>query len=117
SGRPGGAGARVDRRARRDRRPPDRSARPVRPHHRGLCPAISARPHPAAGGEAVNPGPDLLLTFDFPPMGGGIARWMAELALGYPPGALIVSTGSLPGGVESDSRFPNPVDRLALSAT
>jgi len=37
-------------------------------------------------------GPDLLLTFDFPPMGGGIARWMAELALGYPAGGLIVSS-------------------------
>jgi glycosyltransferase involved in cell wall biosynthesis len=58
-------------------------------------------------GAPVTFGPDLLLTFDFPPMGGGIARWMAELALGYPSGSLIVSTGSLAGGAESDARFPN----------
>lgn len=50
-------------------------------------------------------------------MGGGIARWMAELALGYPPGGLIVSTGSVPGDAESDAKFPNAVDRLALPAT
>jgi phosphatidylinositol alpha-1,6-mannosyltransferase len=59
-------------------------------------------------------GPDLLLTVDFPPLGGGIARWMAELALRYPPGGLIVSTGQLDGSAESDRRFPNPVDRLGL---
>lgn len=35
----------------------------------------------------------LLLTCDFPPIGGGIARWMAELARRYPAGALVVSTG------------------------
>jgi phosphatidyl-myo-inositol dimannoside synthase len=64
----------------------------------------------------VTAGPDLLLTFDFPPMGGGIARWMAELALGYPPGGLIVSTGSLPGAAESDARFPNRIDRIAVPA-
>ena len=62
-------------------------------------------------------GPDLLLTFDFPPMGGGIARWMAELALGYPPGGLIVSTGSLSGAAESDARFPNRIDRLAVPSS
>ena len=28
----------------------------------------------------------LLLTYDFPPIGGGIARWMAELARRYPAG-------------------------------
>jgi phosphatidylinositol alpha-1,6-mannosyltransferase len=62
------------------------------------------------------PGPDLLLTFDFPPMGGGIARWMSELALRYPPGSLIVSTGSLSGAAESDARFPNRVDRIRVPA-
>ena len=61
-------------------------------------------------------GPDLLLTFDFPPMGGGIARWMAELAIGYPAGELIVSTGSMENGPESDARFPNRVDRLPVPA-
>jgi phosphatidylinositol alpha-1,6-mannosyltransferase len=62
-------------------------------------------------------GPDLLLTFDFPPMGGGIARWMAELALGYPAGGLIVSTGSLAGAAESDARFPARIDRLTVPAS
>ena len=28
----------------------------------------------------MTPTPHLLLTYDFPPMGGGIARWMDELA-------------------------------------
>ena len=64
----------------------------------------------------MSDGPDLLLTFDFPPMGGGIARWMAELALGYPPGGLVVSTGAYPGSEETDGAFPNPVDRLAIPA-
>ena len=65
----------------------------------------------------MSTGPDLLLTFDFPPMGGGIARWMAELALRYPPGELIVSTGAQPGSAESDVRFPNTIDRLGVPAT
>ncbi|MGH7559780.1 MAG: glycosyltransferase family 4 protein [Gemmatimonadales bacterium] len=61
----------------------------------------------------MTPRPDLLLTFDFPPMGGGIARWMAELALRYPAGELIVSTGQ-PDTPADDARFPNRIDRLAL---
>ena len=28
--------------------------------------------------------PHLLLSYDFPPIGGGISRWMGELALRYP---------------------------------
>src|SRR6059036_843923 len=56
--------------------------------------------------------PDLLLTFDFPPMGGGIARWMSQLALRYPAGHLVVSTGMVAGAAESDRRFPNRIDRL-----
>ena len=55
---------------------------------------------------------DLLLAYDFPPIGGGIARWMAELALRYPAGSLVVSTGSLPNA--ADGRFPNPIDRIGL---
>ncbi len=55
---------------------------------------------------------DLLLAYDFPPIGGGIARWMAELALRYPAGSLVVSTGSLPNA--ADGRFPNPIDRIAM---
>lgn len=62
----------------------------------------------------MTPGPDLLLTFDFPPMGGGIARWMSEMARRYPAGELIVSTGTLPGSDEVDRGFPNRVDRLAV---
>ena len=58
----------------------------------------------------------LLLTYDFPPIGGGIARWMAELALRYPPGSLIVSTGQHPDAQDVDAGFPNPVDRLPISA-
>ena len=61
-------------------------------------------------------GPDLLLTFDFPPMGGGIARWMAEIALRYPREGLIVSTGAIDGAEASDARFPNRIDRLGLPA-
>lgn len=61
-------------------------------------------------------GPDLLLTFDFPPMGGGIARWMAEIALRYPAGELIVSTGTMPDSEVVDPRFPNWIDRLGVPA-
>lgn len=55
---------------------------------------------------------DLLLTFDFPPMGGGISRWMSEVALRYPAGTLTVSTGRMPGDAASDAAFPNVIDRL-----
>lgn len=55
---------------------------------------------------------DLLLAYDFPPIGGGIARWMAELADRYPAGSLVVSTGSMPNA--ADGRFPNPIDRVAV---
>jgi phosphatidylinositol alpha-1,6-mannosyltransferase len=54
----------------------------------------------------------LLLVYDFPPMGGGIARWMGELARRYPAGSLIVSTGEQPYSEEADQQFINPVDRL-----
>ena len=60
--------------------------------------------------------PQLLLTYDFPPIGGGIARWMAELAKRYPPGSLVVSTGQHPDSPDVDSTFPNRVDRLPLAA-
>ena len=60
--------------------------------------------------------PHLLLTYDFPPIGGGIARWMAELARRYPPGSLVVSTGQVNRASESDAAFPNRVDRLAISS-
>jgi phosphatidyl-myo-inositol dimannoside synthase len=60
--------------------------------------------------------PQLLLTYDFPPIGGGIARWMAELAKRYPPGSLVVSTGQHADSPDVDSTFPNRVDRLPLAA-
>ena len=58
----------------------------------------------------------LLLTYDFPPIGGGIARWMGELAKRYQPGSLVVSTGQHPDGPDVDATFPNAVDRLPLPA-
>jgi phosphatidyl-myo-inositol dimannoside synthase len=58
----------------------------------------------------------LLLTYDFPPMGGGIARWMGELAKRYPPGSLVVSTGRQANSAAIDTTFPNRVDRLPISS-
>jgi phosphatidylinositol alpha-1,6-mannosyltransferase len=59
-------------------------------------------------------GTQLLLTYDFPPIGGGIARWMAELAKRYPPGSLVVSTGQSADASDVDAAFPNRVDRLSI---
>jgi phosphatidylinositol alpha-1,6-mannosyltransferase len=56
----------------------------------------------------------LLLTYDFPPIGGGIARWMAELAKRYTPGSLVVSTGQSGDASDVDASFPNRVDRLGI---
>jgi phosphatidyl-myo-inositol dimannoside synthase len=58
----------------------------------------------------------LLLTYDFPPIGGGIARWMGELAKHYPPGSLVVSTGFHPDAASIDAQFPNRIDRLPTRA-
>jgi phosphatidylinositol alpha-1,6-mannosyltransferase len=58
----------------------------------------------------------LLLVYDFPPMGGGIARWMGELARRFPPGSLVISTGQYPGSAATDAQFPNRVDRLPMAA-
>jgi phosphatidylinositol alpha-1,6-mannosyltransferase len=60
------------------------------------------------------PAPHLLLSYDFPPIGGGISRWMDELARRYPDGALVVSTGEVSGGVEADASLPVRVDRVAV---
>jgi len=60
--------------------------------------------------------PHLLLAYDFPPIGGGIARWMAELARWYPERALVVSTGSNEGSAAIDSAFPVPIDRIGTPA-
>jgi phosphatidylinositol alpha-1,6-mannosyltransferase len=59
----------------------------------------------------------LLLSYDFPPIGGGIARLTGELAKRYPPGSLLISTGRSPGDAAVDSEFPNDVDRLGLRST
>lgn len=60
--------------------------------------------------------PDLLLAFDFPPMGGGIARWMSEIAQRYPPGELVICTGRLPGDAAVDAALPNAVSRVPISS-
>ena len=58
--------------------------------------------------------PHLVLTYDFPPTGGGIARWLAEMARCYPTNGLVISTGSWPGSAASDAKIPQRVDRLAV---
>ncbi len=58
--------------------------------------------------------PHLLLVHDFPPMAGGISRWMEEIARRYPTGELIVSTGWDPQAPAVDGRFTNRVDRLTV---
>jgi len=59
----------------------------------------------------------LLLAFNFPPHGGGIARMTGELALRYPPGSLLISTGAYEGSAASDAGLPQPVDRVGVRAT
>ncbi|HZM27969.1 MAG TPA: glycosyltransferase [Gemmatimonadales bacterium] len=59
---------------------------------------------------------DLLLTLAFPPMGGGVARWMYEIARRYPAPGLVVSTASHPDAADVDGTLPQPVDRLPISA-
>jgi phosphatidyl-myo-inositol dimannoside synthase len=49
-------------------------------------------------------------------MGGGISRWMGELAKRFPPGGLVVSTGQYAGSELIDEFFPNRIDRLPISA-
>ena len=60
--------------------------------------------------------PHLLLAYNFPPIGGGLSRWMGELAKNYPAGSLVVSTGRVAGGASSDATLPNPVDRVPVDA-
>lgn len=42
---------------------------------------------------------------------------MGELALRYPPGTLVVSTGTYPDSAASDARFPQTIDRVGIRAT
>jgi len=58
----------------------------------------------------------ILLTYDFPPMPGGIARAMGEIARHTRPGDLVVSTGRVAGSEEFDQGCPAPVDRLDLAS-
>jgi|SRR6267143_111305 len=58
----------------------------------------------------------LLLAFNFPPLGGGIARMMGELALRYQPESLLISTGIHQGSEASDARFPQPIDHVGIRA-
>jgi phosphatidylinositol alpha-1,6-mannosyltransferase len=60
------------------------------------------------------PGPHLMLTYDFPPMDGGIARMMGEIARRYPPSSLVVSTGAQPGSTASDAAIGHPVRRTTV---
>ena len=61
--------------------------------------------------------PHLVLTYDFPPTGGGIARWLAEMARCYPPGGMVVSTGAWAGSAASDAEVHQRVDRLPIHST
>lgn len=74
---------------------------------------MSSRPAPGSL-SAVR---QLLLTYDFPPIGGGIARLTGELAKRYPAGSLLVSTGLVSGSEAVDSVLPNPVDRVGILST
>ncbi len=58
---------------------------------------------------------DILFAFDFPPLGGGIARMMVELARGYPAGELVVSTGTIEGQDEVDRGLPARIDRIPVA--
>lgn len=60
--------------------------------------------------------PHLLLAYDFPPIGGGLSRWMGELARHYPPQSLVVSTGQQEGSDDGDNELPNRVDRVSVQA-
>ena len=61
-------------------------------------------------------GPHLMLTRDFPPMDGGIARMMGEIARRYPPSSLVVSTGGHPDSGPADAAIGHPVRRTTVSS-
>ncbi len=58
---------------------------------------------------------DILFSYDFPPMGGGISRMMAEIATGYPAGGLVVSTGTIAGQQLVDASLSVRVDRVPVA--
>jgi len=57
----------------------------------------------------------LLLALDFPPMGGGLARFHSEIAQRFPPGEMIVSTPQDPDAAQADAPFAGAVDRLSVN--
>lgn len=59
---------------------------------------------------------DLLFTYDFPPMGGGISRWMGELERNYPGSRLTVSTGMTPISRQNLGQPEGNVDRIGVSS-
>ncbi len=65
----------------------------------------------------ARPDHDLLFAYDFPPAGGGIARWMEALARGYPPDTLTVSTGMMAGAAAADAALPQRIDRIPVPAS
>ncbi len=60
------------------------------------------------------PRADLLLAYTFPPVSGGLARWMAEIARRYPAPGIVVSTGQHPDSQETDEALPCEVDRVPI---
>ncbi len=58
--------------------------------------------------------PSLLLAYDFPPLPGGIARALGEIARHAPAGKLLVSTGTLPEAAASDRESRVWIDRLTV---
>ncbi|MEO8138973.1 MAG: glycosyltransferase family 4 protein [Gemmatimonadota bacterium] len=58
--------------------------------------------------------PSLLLVHDFPPIGGGVARAMGELARHATAGQLIVSTGRQSGSEAFDATCPARIDRVQV---
>jgi phosphatidylinositol alpha-1,6-mannosyltransferase len=61
-------------------------------------------------------GPHLMLTYDFPPMDGGIARMMGEVARRYPPSSLVVSTGAQAESAVADATIGHPVRRTTVQS-
>jgi len=60
---------------------------------------------------------DLLFARDFPPLGGGISRWMAAIADHYPPGGLTVSTAWPDDGACTDTAIEQVVDRVPITVS
>jgi phosphatidylinositol alpha-1,6-mannosyltransferase len=58
----------------------------------------------------------LLAVHDFPPMAGGIARAMGEIARHSLPESLVVSTGRMPGSDATDATIPSRVDRIRTAS-